>query len=73
MKGQTLIGVILIIVGAILLAYDGFTTTKRENIIDAGPIKVQADVQEHHHVPPIIGWAVLGVGVLLTVVGVKQK
>lgn len=73
MKGPTLIGVILIIVGAILLAYDGFTTTKRENIIDAGPLKVQADVQEHHHIPQPIGWAILGVGVVLTVMGVKQK
>jgi len=73
MKGPTLIGVILIILGAVLLAYEGFTTTKRENIIDAGPLKVQADVQEHHYIPRPVGWAVLGVGVVLLVMGAKQK
>lgn len=44
----------MIIAGGALLAYGGFTTTKRENIIDAGPIKVQADVKRNHQVPPLI-------------------
>ncbi len=70
---QSIVGIVMIIAGAALLAYGGFTTTKRENIIDAGPIQVQADVKERHHVPPVISWALLGGGVVVLVLGVKKK
>jgi hypothetical protein len=73
MSGQSILGIIMIIAGAALLAYGGFTTTKRENIIDAGPIKVQADVQERHRVPPVISWALLGGGVVVLLLGTKKK
>ena len=63
----------MIIAGAALLAYGGFTTTKRENIIDVGPLKVQADVQEHHRVPPVLSWALLGGGVVVLLIGSKKK
>ena len=73
MNGQSIVGVVMIIAGAALLAYGGFTTTKRENIIDAGPIKVQADVRERHNVPPVLSWALLGGGVVVLVLGLKKK
>ena len=63
----------MIIAGGALLAYGGFTTTKRENIVDAGPIKIQADVKRSHQVPPVISWALLGGGVVVLVLGVKKK
>ncbi len=63
----------MIVAGAGLLAYGGFTTTKRENIINVGPIKVQADVKEEHSVPPVLAWALLGGGVVVLVLGLKKK
>ena len=63
----------MIIAGAALLAYGGFTTTKREKIIDAGPLQVQADVKEQHRVPPVLSWSLLGGGVVVLVLGVKKK
>ena len=63
----------MIVAGAALLAYGGFTTTKRENIIDVGPIKVQADVKETHSVPPVLAWGLLGGGVVVLVLGMKKK
>jgi hypothetical protein len=63
----------MIIAGAALLAYGGFTTTSRENIIDAGPIQVQADIKKRHRVPPVLSWALLGGGVLVLVLGAKKK
>lgn len=63
----------MIIAGGALLAYGGFTTTSRENIIDAGPIKVQADVKRSHPVPPVISWGLLGGGVVVLVLGLKKK
>jgi hypothetical protein len=73
MNTQSIVGVVMIVAGAALLAYGGFTTTKRENIIDAGPIKLQADVTERHSVPPVIAWALLGGGVIVLVLGLKKK
>ena len=63
----------MIIAGAGLLAYGGFTTTSRENIINVGPIKVQADVKERHRVPPVLAWTLLGGGVVVLVLGMKKK
>ena len=63
----------MIIAGAALLAYGGFTTTKRENLIEVGPLKVQADVRERHKVPPALSWALLGGGVIVLIVGMKKK
>ena len=73
MNIQSIVGIVMIIAGGALLAYGGFTTTSRENIIDAGPIKIQADVKEQHRVPPVISWALLGGGVVLLIMGVKKK
>jgi hypothetical protein len=73
MNGPSIVGIVMIIAGAALLAYGGFTTTKRENIIDVGPLKVEADVQERHSVPPVLSWALLGGGVVVLVLGLKKK
>lgn len=73
MNIKSIVGIVMIIAGGALLAYGGFTTTKRENIIDVGPIKVQADVEKRHSVPPVISWALLGGGVLVLVLGMKKK
>ena len=73
MNGQSIVGVIMIIAGAGLLAYGGFTTNKRENIIDVGPLKVEANVKERHSVPPVLSWALLGGGVIILVLGMKKK
>jgi hypothetical protein len=73
MKIQIILGIVMIIAGAALLAYGGFTTTSRESIIDVGPIKVEADVKEKHRVPPVISWALLGGGVVVLVLGAKKK
>jgi len=59
------IGVILIVVGLIGVAWGGFTYTTREKIIDVGPIQA---TQEKKHVvpfPPIVGALALIGGVIL--------
>jgi hypothetical protein len=61
----------MIVAGAALLAYGGFTTTKREKIIDAGPIMIQVDVTEKHRAPPVIAWALLGGDIVILLLGMK--
>lgn len=60
-------GLILIVIGAILLIWTGFTYTKKEKIIDAGPIQVSADREKSVNWPPYAGGIVLLAGVIVFV------
>ncbi len=62
--GKT-IGTILMILGIILLVWTGFTYTKKEKVIDAGPIQVTADKEKSVNWPPYVGGVVLIAGVIL--------
>ena len=61
------LGLILIVIGAILLIWTGFTYTKKEKIIDAGPIQVSADREKSVNWPPYAGGIVLLAGVIVFV------
>lgn len=63
----------MVVAGAGLLAYGGFTTTKKENVVDLGPLKVQTEVKERHTIPPVISWVLLGGGLVVLVLGLKKK
>jgi uncharacterized membrane protein YidH (DUF202 family) len=68
-----LIGVLLIVFGLTALAVGGFTYTKREKVLDIGPL--QATTEKHETVPlsPILGVTAVVAGIALVVVGAKQR
>ncbi len=59
------IGVILIVIGLVGLAYGGFTYTKRDKIIDIGPIEATKTETKTVPLPPIAGALALVGGVFL--------
>jgi drug/metabolite transporter (DMT)-like permease len=67
MSGKTWLGVALIILGIIALAYQGFSYTVPKKEVDMGPIQVTK--QEKHTVPlpPILGALALLGGLVLIV------
>jgi uncharacterized membrane protein YidH (DUF202 family) len=67
-----LIGVLLIVFGVVALAVGGISYTKREKVLDLGPI--QATQEKHERIPlsPIAGLASIGAGVALVVVGSRR-
>ncbi len=73
MKPAGIIGIILIAIGIIALAYGGFTYTKREKVIDAGPLQVSADKERTVPFPPILGGVCLVGGIILVLVGNRQS
>jgi len=73
MKPATLIGVVLIIVGVLALAYQGITYTTREKVIDIGPLKASVDKEKTIPLPPILGALALAGGVVLVVVGARKS
>ena len=76
MKPATIVGILLIILGVIALAYGGFsfTTQEKKNVVDLGPIQVDATVEKERRfpLPPILGVAALTGGVVLVIVGSRK-
>jgi hypothetical protein len=65
------LGVVLIALGVVGLAWGGFTYTTKETIVDIGPVEASRDKTHNVPLPPIAGAAALIGGVVLLTVGKK--
>jgi hypothetical protein len=72
MKPAMMIGILLVVLGGLALAYQGFNYTRQEKVIDVGPIHATAERQEHVSVPPILGGLALVGGILLVLTGSRK-
>ena len=72
MKPVMLVGIILLVVGILALAYQGFTYTTREKVIDLGPVQVTAEKQKTIPLQPVLGALALGSGLVLLLVGWRR-
>lgn len=73
MKPISLAGIVLVVLGALALAYQGITYTRQERVLDLGPIHATADTQERIPLPPIIGGLALVGGIALLVAGARKR
>jgi hypothetical protein len=69
MKPISLVGIVLIVLGLAALVYQGITYTKRDTIIDVGPIHATAEREHTVPLPPIVGVVSVVAGIALVVVG----
>jgi len=72
LKAPTLAGIVLIVLAVIAFSYQGITYTKREKVLDIGPIEATAEKKETIPLPPILGAAALLGGLALVFVGSKR-
>ena len=72
MKPATVIGVILIVIGIVALAYQGITYTTREKVVDLGPLKVEAKRERTIPLPPVIGVIALVGGIVMVAVSGRK-
>ena len=72
MKRNTSIGLVLIGLGVVALAYQGITYTTREKAIDLGPVQVTRERTRSIPLPPVVGAIALVGGIAFLVVGSKQ-
>jgi len=72
MSGRTLLAVILMVIGVVALAYQGFTYTTQKKVLDVGPI--QATKEEHHTIPlpPVLG-AIALIGGIVVLLGARKS
>jgi hypothetical protein len=72
MKSVTWAGILLIVLGGLALAYQGFTYTHQERILDVGPIHATAEKHDRVSIPPILGALTVAGGIALIVFGAKK-
>jgi uncharacterized membrane protein len=72
-KPITLVGIVLVVLGVVALAYQGINYTSRETIVDIGPIHATADTQKTIPLSPLLGGLVLVGGIGLVVIGAKKS
>lgn len=65
MKPQLTIGIILVALGIVALAYQGITYKTQEKAIDLGPLQVTAEKTHTIPLPPVLGAIALVGGILL--------
>lgn len=64
----SIIGVILIILGIISLAYTGFTYTSKEKVAEIGNVEISQQTQKTVYLSPVLGGLSLVAGIVLVVV-----
>jgi hypothetical protein len=66
------IGIVLIIIWAVMIIWTGFTYTKKEKIVDAGPIQISADREKTINWPPYLGGILLIGGIVIVATAKKS-
>jgi hypothetical protein len=73
MKPISWIGIVLIVLGALALAYQGINYTRQKKVIDVGSVHLTKETHEQIPLPPIVGGLALVGGVILLVMGARNK
>lgn len=71
MNTSRLIGIVLIVGGALGLAYGGFSYTKESTGIKLGPLELKVQERERVNVPMVLSAGALAIGIFLLVFKAK--
>lgn len=67
MKTTIFVSISLIIAGAAILGFEQFTYHTREKVLEIGNVTASAEVAKTVRMPPILGAAILGSGVVILI------
>jgi uncharacterized membrane protein HdeD (DUF308 family) len=73
MRPMAIVGVVLIVLGVLALAYQGISYTSREKVLDIGPLEATAEREKTLPLPPVLGAAAVVGGVALLIVGARKR
>ena len=73
MRPLAIVGIILIVLGVVALAYQGITYTTNEKVVDLGPLKVEAKREKTIPLPPILGGVALVGGIVLLIASSRGR
>jgi len=72
MKPIMLLGIVLILIGVVALAYHGITYTSREKVFEIGRLEGIKKTDKTIPLPPLLGGVMLAGGILLVIMGAKK-
>ena len=73
MKPIGIVGLILIAIGIIALAYGGYTSfTTKENVAKLGPLEINKEAEHRVPMGPIVGGVCLVGGIIMVVSGGRK-
>lgn len=62
-----IIGILLIVLGVVGLAYGGISWTRSKTVVDVGPVELQTKQRETLPLPPVVGGICVVAGIALLV------
>jgi hypothetical protein len=68
-----IVGILLIVLGALALAFGSFSYTKETHQAKIGPIQLSVEEKERVNVPQWAGLAAVAAGIVLLVAGGRKK
>jgi hypothetical protein len=72
MKLLSIVGIILVVIGAIGLIYGGLTYMTHRNVVDVGTMHVQVNENNRLLLSPLVSVSSIVIGVVLLVVDRRQ-
>jgi uncharacterized membrane protein YidH (DUF202 family) len=64
-----LVGILLIVFGIVALAVGGINYTRREKVLDLGPVEATAERHRSIPLPPVVGMVAVAGGIALVIAG----
>jgi len=72
MKPAGIMGIVLIVIGIIALAYGGFSFKEHKKDVDIGPVQIGHTETHTVPMPPILGGVAIAGGIVLVIVGSRK-
>ena len=73
MKLMTILGILLILLGAAALYYRGIPYTKKEEMLKVGSVRAQMETKETYPISPMVSGLVVVGGIALVIVGLRKR
>ncbi len=71
MNAMKIVGIVLIVAGALGLIYGSFSYTKEKHDVKLGPLQFSVTEKETVNIPVWAGAGAIGIGVILLLIGRK--
>jgi hypothetical protein len=73
MKAQTVVGVLLVIIGVAILVFRGFSYTTTREAVKVGPIGITTQEKRSFPIPPVVGGVLVVGGIVLLIAGGRTR
>ena len=73
MKGLTLVGAALVLLGLFAMAVPYFTTTQTKDVAKIGDLSIQSKQETGHSIPPLVSGGMLVIGVVMLGAGLMKR